>query len=198
MRLLSPRLGAHARGFAEVGQALDQRIWYLRNVFVEIIMKCIIETKFVDDIKLILLILAACMLQYTIILRLSSPAAPESVDYGPMCFDPDEPVLLQREPTECHGCQFSSPNLHDGWSINPSTGLIEGKPAAGDIGSIHVYMKNKWGVVLNTTIDYSVAPRFVSQLKLTRADVSKFALSSLILLLFLPQWPCLPPIKCCF
>jgi len=164
--------------FSIAGGPLDQRYRYLRNGFVEIIM-CVSVTKVI----LLTLILGLCLMQYPIILRV------ESVDYRSMSFEPDAHVLLQREPTDCHGCQFSSPNLRDGWSINPSTGLIEGKAAAGDIGSIHVYMKNKWGVVLNTTIDYSVAPRFVSQLKLTRADVSKFALSSLILLLFLPQWP---------
>ncbi len=177
MWLLSPMLGAHARGFAEVGQALDQRIQYLRNVFVEIIMKCIIETKFVGDIKLILLILAACMLQYTIILRLSSPGAPESVDYGPMCFDPDAPVLLQREPTECHGCQFSSPNLHDGWSINHLTGDTEGIAEAGETGSIEVHAMKEAGVV-NTTVSYEVAPRFASAVVLKVAkDITGVVLS---------------------
>ena len=151
-------------------------------MFVEIIMKC-------TKVLLLTLMLGLSLMQNPIILRVVSPGVPESVTYNPMCFLPDVSVLLQRQPTDCHGCQFSSPNLRDGWSINPSTGLIEGKAAAGDIGSIHVYMKNKWGVVLHTTIDYSVAPRFVSQLKLTCEDVSKFALSSLILLLFLPQWP---------
>ena len=128
-------------------------------MFVEIIMKCIIETKFVGDIKLTLLILAACLLQYTIILPLVSPGAPESVDYGPMCFEPDAPVLLHREPTDCHGCQFSSPNLHDGWSINQLTGDIEGIAEAGETGSIEVHATNEAGVV-NTTVSYEVAPRF--------------------------------------
>jgi hypothetical protein len=163
--------------FSIAGGPLDQRYRYLRNGFVEIIM-CVSVTKVI----LLTLILGLCLMQYPIILRM------ESVDYRSMSFEPDAHVLLQREPTDCHGCQFSSPNLRDGWSINFFTGDIKGIAEAGDQGSIQVYATTKAGVV-NTTVYFEVAPRFTSQFALKGVDVTKLAWSSAILVFILQPWP---------
>ena len=113
----------------------------------------------VAKVTVLTLILGFCLMQTPSILRLVSPGVLERVDYGSMCFEPDAPALLEREPADGHGCQFSSPNLPDGWSINPSTGDIAGIAEAGEIGSIHVYATTEAGVV-NTTVSFEVATRF--------------------------------------
>ena len=55
--------------------------------------------------------------------------------------------------------------LTHGWSIDPSTGDIEGIAEAGEIGSIHVYATTEAGIV-NTTVSFEVAPRFTRSLAL--------------------------------
>lgn len=151
-----PRLGARKR----VRALRAPRYRYLRNVFVEIIM-CV-------RVANVILLTLMCALGGVVLLfslPLASPGAPESVDYRPMCFEPNAPVLLQREPTDCHGCQFSSPNLPDGWSINFFTGAITGPAEAGDQGSIEVHATTEAGV-LNATVVYEIATRFAQPIAL--------------------------------
>ena len=170
-------------------QARAPRYLYLRNVFVEIIM-CVR----VANVKLLTLTLILGFFLYPIILPLASPGAPESVDYWPMCFELDAPVLIKRKPTDCRECQFSSPNLPDGWSINFFTGAITGPAEAGDQGSIQVYVTSKAGVV-NSTAVYEVvevAPSFAQPIGLKVVqDVRVFAFTSAIIVLILqpcPRW----------
>ena len=122
---------------------------------------------------------AICFL-YAIFLALESQGAEESVDYGPMCFDLDAPVLL--EPSRCRDCEFTSPNLPSGWSINFNTGAITGPAEAGDQGSIHVYVTTKAGVV-NSTAVYevvSVAPT----MNVVEVVIKRIAISATALLVF--------------
>jgi hypothetical protein len=154
-------------------------------VFVEIIM-------YVSAAKvtLLTLILGFCLMQTPIILRLVSPGVLERVDYGSMCFEPDAHVLLKREPTDGHGCQFSSPNLPDGWSINPSTGDIEGIAEAGDMRSIQVYATTEAGV-LNTTVAFEVATLFAQPKPIvskTVQDATGIAVTSAILFYLSQPW----------
>ena len=111
-----------------------------------------------------------------IFLALESQGAEESVDYWPMCFELDAPVLL--EPSKCRECEFTSPNLPSGWSINFNTGAITGPAQAGDQGAIQVYVTTKAGV-LNSTAVYevvSVAPTVIVVEVIKRIAISAMAL----------------------
>ena len=174
-----PRLGARKR----VRALRAPRYRYLRNVFVEIIM-CV-------RVANVILLTLMCALGGVVLLfslPLASPGAPESVDYRPMCFEPNAPVVLQREPTDCHGCQFSSPNLPDGWSINFFTGDITGPAEAGDQGSIEVLATTEAGV-LNATVVYEIATRFAQPigLKVVQEVTGAAFVYAVLYFLFQPQ-----------
>ena len=118
-----------------------------------------------------------------IFLALESQGAEESVDYGPMCFDLDAPVLL--EPSRCRDCEFTSPNLPSGWSINFNTGAITGPAHSGDQGAILVYVTTKAGV-LNSTAVYEVVSVAVAPTVIVVEVITRIAITAMALLVFVP------------
>jgi hypothetical protein len=130
----------------------------------------------------IFLTLTGCFV-YAISLALASKGAEESVDYWPMCFELDAPVLL--ETSKCRECEFTSPNLPSGWSINFNTGAITGPAQAGDQGAIQVYVTTKAGVVNSTAVYEVVSFALMMGFTVDLVEVYKrIAFSTMALIVF--------------